>query len=119
VKTILVVEDDPVITGLLTDALEGEGYHVAAAVNGAALPLARDLRPSLALVDINMPGMDGLEVCRRLRGDSATQAIPLVLMSAAYRLRERQHEVEVEALLSKPFDLNHLLAVVDELAGAP
>jgi putative two-component system response regulator len=118
-KCILVVEDDPDITELLTQLLEAAGYTVKTAVDGAAIPLARDLQPALVLVDIRMPGMDGVEVCRRLRADERTRAIPLVLMSAAYRLRERAGQAPVDALLSKPFSFPELLATVEQLAGPP
>jgi CheY-like chemotaxis protein len=116
-KTILIVEDDRDLTDLLGTALELSGYEVETAVNGAAIPLAQEARPDVILLDIQMPGMDGIQVAQRLRADERTRDIPIVLMSAGYRLDERGREVQVERLLPKPFDLNVMLDYVDELAG--
>jgi CheY-like chemotaxis protein len=117
VSLVLVVEDDPGVTGLLDTMLQLEGYAVRTTVNGLAPALAVALQPDLILLDIMMPGMDGIEVARRLRADPATRAIPIVLMSAADRLRERAHEVAVDEVLPKPFDVEHALAVVERLIG--
>jgi CheY-like chemotaxis protein len=115
--TILIAEDDPTIVAVLTEALESEGYDVVAAIGPAAIEAAIDAQPALALVDLNMPGMDGIELCRRLRHDPRTRDVRLVLMSAAYRLRARQPEITADLMLPKPFDLNRLLAIIDDLIG--
>src|SRR6185312_9292783 len=62
---ILIIEDDPDIVLLLQEALEIDGYEVLAAVNDAALRLARECRPAVVLLDLMMPGMDGGEISRR------------------------------------------------------
>lgn len=116
-RSVLIVEDDSDIADLLQLLLGGEGYAVYWAVNGAALPLALAVQPTVILLDIQMPGMDGIEVARRLRADPGTRHTPIVLMSAANRLRERAHEAPVDALLPKPFDLEHVLTLVAHLAG--
>ncbi len=110
--TILVVDDDPFIVEMLETALEEEGYHVLASVDGEALPLAHDLHPDLILLDINMPGMDGVEVSQRLRDDPATADIPIIAMSAQSRLRATGPLMPVNDRLSKPFDLDRLYAAV-------
>jgi putative two-component system response regulator len=115
--SVLIIEDDPDITAVLEIILESEGYTVHAAVDGAALQVAVAQQPDVILLDIQMPGMDGIEVARRLRADERTRHIPIALMSAAHRLRERAHEAPVDTLLSKPFDLAHVLEVVEHLAG--
>ena len=84
-ETVLIVDDEPDIVDLLTATLAPEGYRLLSAHDGeAALRLARGERPSLILLDWRMPGMDGLEVCRILRGDPDPQlrGMPVVLLTA-------------------------------------
>jgi CheY-like chemotaxis protein len=115
--TVLVVDDEPIIATVLVAFLESEGYTAHTAVGGAAIPLALDERPDVILLDLDMPGMDGIEVARRLKADPRTRAIPIALMSAAGRLAEPAPAAAADALLPKPFDLDRVLAVVDRLAG--
>lgn len=114
-KTILVVDDDADIVGMLRHVLEDEGYAVQTAVGEGALHLALTTGPSLILLDIMMPGMDGVEVSQRLRADARTRTIPIVAMSAAHRLRERAREMAADTLLAKPFDLTTLLDEIERL----
>lgn len=116
--TVLVVDDDDAITALIQAALEDEGYRVLAAVNGAALQLARDEHPNLILLDIMMPDMDGVEVSRRLRADPATADIPIVAMSAHSRLRATAGIMAADDRLPKPFDLADLYGAVERWATA-
>src|SRR5262245_45186571 len=82
--TILVVADTPAHTRLLTTVLARRGYRVAVAESGPeALRQVAARAPDLVLLDIVMPGMDGYEVCRRLRDSPATQALPVVMMTAS------------------------------------
>ncbi len=110
--TILVIEDDLATAGLIRDALESEGYHVLHAIGDAGVALARDGRPRVILLDIDMPGMGGPEVSRHLRADPQTMAIPIVCMSA----RDRRAHIPVDMLyddcLPKPFRLAELYAMV-------
>lgn len=110
--TILVVDDDPLITDLLESALTSQGYHVRSAVDDAALQIARDLQPAVILLDITMPGMDGVEVCQRLRADPRTAAIPIIVMSAEDRIRATSTQMAVDDRLPKPFALRQLFALV-------
>jgi DNA-binding response OmpR family regulator len=112
---ILVVDDDPLITGLLESALTSQGYRVRSAVDGAALELARDLQPAIILLDIAMPGMDGVEICQRLRTDPRTAAIPIIAMSAEDRLRATSTQMAVDDRLPKPFALRQLFGLVARL----
>jgi CheY-like chemotaxis protein len=114
----MIVEDDADLAAMLKLLLEAEGYAVETAVNGAALALAASIRPAAILLDIMMPGMDGIEVAQQLRADPRTHPIPIVLMSAAHRLRERAQEVQVDRLLPKPFDVGQVLGIVEQLTGA-
>ena len=114
-RQVLVVDDDQTITALLTEALEDEGYAPAIAVGPAALIAAQTQQPAVILMDIAMPGLDGLEIARRLRADERTRHIPIVLMSAAGRLRERAGAAPVDAVVTKPFDLDEVLTMIDRL----
>jgi CheY-like chemotaxis protein len=79
---VLVVDDDPSIIDFLETALEDEGYLVLASVGADSLLVAHDVHPDVILLDINMPGMDGVEVSQRLREDPVTADIPIIVMSA-------------------------------------
>lgn len=119
--TILVADDDPDILGLVTIRLERDGYDILTASCGTdALTLARDHRPALAVLDVSMPGMTGLEVTRELRADEATAAIPVILLTA--RVQEADIAAGLasgaNAYLKKPFrpqDLRERVAAL--LAG--
>src|SRR5262245_23687200 len=80
---VLIVEDEPDIRDLLAFHLEREGYQVSKCRSGAdAVRQARASPPDLMLLDLMLPEMDGLEVCRRLRGDPATASLPIVMLTA-------------------------------------
>ena len=83
-QRVLIVEDEPDIRDLLVFHLERDGYHVTKARSGAdALRQAQHSPPDLVLLDLMLPEMDGLEVCRRLRQSPVTQGIPIVLLTQA------------------------------------
>lgn len=80
---VLVVEDNAINLELITDILEGEGYRVATAVCGQeALDSVRAEKPALVLMDVQLPGMDGLTVTRLLKADPGTRDIPVVALTA-------------------------------------
>jgi len=80
---ILIIEDEPDIRELLQYALEREGFEVTMAADGVAgLALLRKQAPDLLILDLMLPGLDGLEVCRRIKGDPGTRAIPVVMVTA-------------------------------------
>jgi len=110
--TILVVDDDQDILDFLEAVLTFEGYHVLTAVDGAALRLAHQARPNLILLDIQMPGMDGGEISRRLRADPSTAGIPIIVMSAMDRLTATVRQLPVNDHLAKPFALRVLIDAV-------
>jgi len=123
-KRVLVVDDDRVIQQLLQVNLELEGYDVVAtAADGTeALDKIAKLKPDIVILDVMMPKMDGLEVCRRLRADPKTARIPVILLSArAQDLDIREGlDIGASAYLTKPFDPVELLQVVGRLSsGAP
>jgi len=117
--TVLVVDDDPAIIELVETALEDQGYVVLSAVNGAALQVARDRQPDVILLDILMPGMDGVEVSQRLRADPATASIPIIAMSVQDRLHATFSLMPVDDRLAKPFELTGLYTTVARWAQTP
>jgi len=109
---VLVVDDDPDIIDFLEGALEDAGYLVLAAVGAEALGVAHETQPDVILLDINMPGMNSVEVSQRLRANPMTADIPIVVMSAQDRLRTTGALMPVNDRLPKPFDLARLYEVV-------
>jgi DNA-binding response OmpR family regulator len=115
-RTVLVIDDDPVIVKLLQVNFEMEGYRVIAADNGVSgLARAHDDQPDLIILDVMMPGMNGLDVARSLRHCDATVAIPIILLSAKAQANDVLQGLEVaDDYITKPFDPLELL---DRVAG--
>jgi len=113
---ILVVDDEPFNVDLLEQALEAPDREIISAVNGAeALEKAAGESPDVVLLDVMMPGMDGFEVCRRLKADEGTRDIPVIIMTA---LTETTNKVEAFSLgavdyITKPFEPEEVLARVE------
>ena len=94
----------------------GNPSHVAIAPDGAqGLMLSRDWKPDLILMDIMLPGVDGGTLISRLRQEPETAGLPIIAMSASRTLRDRTDELQADALLSKPFDVDALLVQVQFL----
>ena len=113
-KRILVVEDDPDIALSLRLKLERDGgFEVQTAQDGAAgLRLAVDRPPDLVLLDVNLPGMDGFEVCRHLRKDPATATTPVIMLTARIDEKDRVAGLDLGAddYITKPFSPKEALA---------
>ena len=113
---ILVVDDDPAVTSLLRRGFTYEGFQVDTAASGPdALGLARERPPALVVLDIMMPGMDGLEVCRRLR--AADSSLPILLLTAKDAPTDQIVGLDTgaDACVTKPFAFEVLLARVRAL----
>ena len=113
--TILVIDDEKDLIELVRYNLEKEGFDVIGAPDGkAGLEVARAHRPDLILLDLMMPGMDGLEVCRRLREDARTAGIPVILLTAKATEADRVVGLEMGAddYVTKPFSPRELVARV-------
>jgi CheY-like chemotaxis protein len=114
---ILVVDDDRSILMTVHEILDMEGYPVVAVSDGAeALRRAEEVRPSLVLLDMRMPGMNGWEVAQHLRERGI--AVPILVMTAAQDARLWAEQIGAAGFLSKPFDLDDLLAAVERLRPA-
>ncbi len=110
---VLVVEDEPDIRDLLVFHLERDGFQVTKCKSGPeALRLVRATRPDLVLLDLMLPDMDGLEVCRRLRQDPTTQSVPIVMLTARDDEVDRVLGLELGAddYVVKPFSPRELVA---------
>ncbi len=114
-ERVLIVEDDPAILKVLQRGLAYEGYTVDIATDGrAGLNQSRDHRPDLVILDIMLPGMDGLEVCRRLRTGGS---LPILMLTAKDTIQDRVQGLDAGAddYLVKPFNLDELLARIRAL----
>lgn len=108
-EKILVVDDEREIRGLLSDFLTEEGYRVILATNGAeAMGLAEIENPEVILLDINMPGIDGIEVCKRLKAQEQTQFIPIIIITALEDSGFIAYLEGADDFISKPFNLVEL-----------
>jgi phosphate regulon transcriptional regulator PhoB len=112
---VLIVEDEPDIRQLIVHHLEREGFHCRHAATGAdALRAVRASVPDLLVLDLMLPEIDGLEVCRRLRGDAATAALPIIMLTAKTDEVDRVVGLELGAddYVPKPFSPKELVARV-------
>lgn len=115
---ILVADDDALVLRSLTFVLERAGYTVRTATNGAeAHALALDEPPVLALLDVMMPEMTGLELCRTLKNTSATRHVPVFLVTARAMVSERARGIAAgaDAYVTKPFVNKELIEQVREV----
>lgn len=114
-KTVLAIDDEKDILKLLSYNLSKEGYQTLVAKTGEeGLALAQSKKPDLILLDLMMPGIDGLEVCRLLRSDRSTQHIPVIMLTAKNTEIDQVVGLEMGAsdYISKPFSVKVLLARV-------
>jgi len=111
-KKVLFVDDEPGYSRAMTYALEKEGYEVVSASNGLqALIKAQKENPDLIVLDVMLPGMDGFEVCSRLRNDPQTSRIPIIMLSAKGQDADKSTGMRVGALdyLTKPVENTSLM----------
>jgi CheY-like chemotaxis protein len=112
-RWLLVIEDDPTIREMLEMVLDGEGFQVVSAQHGAAaIALLDRIRPSLILLDMKMPIMDGWEFLERYRRRPGPKA-PIVVLTAAQDAASRAAEVGADAYVAKPFSIDDLVRVVE------
>ncbi len=106
---VLVVDDELTVRDVLTDFLSDEGYEVILASNGEeAIALAKEEEPHAILLDISMPKMDGIAVCKRLKADEEMRFIPVIMMTGLAYVKAKAIEAGADDFLNKPFDLIEL-----------
>src|SRR5689334_9514429 len=113
--TILIVDDEPLNVDLLEQELSDAGYRTLSATNGdEALSAAAKSAPDLVLLDVMMEGMDGYEVCKRLKASETTRAIHVIFLTALTDTFEKVRAFSVGAVdyVTKPFETEELLARV-------
>ena len=119
-KRVLIVEDNDKNMKLARDVLQAKGYDTLEAVTGEdGVRLALDGKPDLVLMDIQLPGISGIEALKRLRADPATACIPVAALTASVTQGDRSKITEAgfDAFLAKPINLKEFLETVARLAG--
>jgi len=106
---VLVVDDEKGVRDLLHSFLKAEGYQAIMASNGEeAIELAKSESPNAILLDVKMPGIDGVETCRRLRAEEQTRYIPVIMVTAFGTTETEATDAGADDLVNKPFELKDL-----------
>ncbi|MBU2600420.1 response regulator [bacterium] len=116
-KKILIVEDDPDIIDILKVTLEGK-YKILEACNGIkAVNMVYEQNPDLVILDINLPEMNGYQVCRLLKEDKNYQSLPVLILTSKSQKRDRFWGMEAGAdkYITKPFNPEEVLDCIEEL----
>lgn len=121
-KTVLIVEDNELNMKLFNDLLETRGCRIVQTRNGVeAVKLARETKPDLILMDIQLPEVSGLEVTQWLKDDETLRSIPIVAVTAFAMKGDEEKILQggCEAYLSKPISVAKFFETVDQFLGAP
>jgi CheY-like chemotaxis protein len=122
-RAVLIVDDDQFIRRLIATTLEDVAeFELHEAADGAqALEVARRERPTLVFLDVDMPVLNGIETCRRLRADGATSRSTIVMLTAAHgdTVEDQAVQAGADLFLTKPFSPLDLLNLVDRLSDRP
>lgn len=119
-KTILIVEDNELNRKLFNDLLRSQGYEtIQTAAGQEAYKLAKERSPDLILMDIQLPGISGLEVTRMIKSDSATSSIPVIAVTA-FAMKgdeEKIREHGCDDYVAKPISIPHFLKTIENFLG--
>lgn len=114
-KTVLVADDDLPILEVINIILQEKGYEVITVSDARAIEKTlKENAPDLILLDIWLSGQDGRDVTKRLRSNKGTRDIPIVFISAQNNVQKIAAEAGADGYLEKPFDIDHLVAVVEQ-----
>lgn len=120
-RSILIVEDDQSLADVLGILLERQGFQIKKAGTGQmGMALARTGKPSLILLDLQLPDVDGLELCQQLVDDQRTSEIPVIILSGLERpdIVRRSRSAGCHYFVHKPYDPNALLALIEQAINA-
>lgn len=119
--TVLVIEDNPVNMELASDLLRIQGYEVLQAFTASeALSLLRNVKPDLILMDVQLPGLNGLDLTRELRADPKTKGLPIIAITA-YAMTgddEKAFRAGCDAYIAKPIEARKLFQVVGDVLAS-
>ena len=119
-KKILVVDDDLAIVEALRITLEMEGYVVDTTTKGEeAFYRADELLPDLILLDVLLNGIDGRDIARKLKKNSRTKEVPIIMLSAHLAIKDHVKDAGAEDFIAKPFDIEDLLGKIREYIDLP
>ncbi|GAC1386458.1 MAG: hypothetical protein NVS1B7_4810 [Candidatus Saccharimonadales bacterium] len=116
-KRILAADDNPAILDALKIMLEDVGYSVETTEDGAVAQYLKPPYPDLLLLDVWMSGVDGRDVCKYLKSKAETKHIPIIMISATKDIIHITQKAGADDYISKPFQMDHLLAVVEKHLG--
>lgn len=113
-KKILVADDDSDILEVINLILNVKGYDVKTEKNGENLLQMKEDLPDLLLLDIWMSGIDGRDICRKLREKMETRALPVIMLSANIDIKKMSDDCGATDYLAKPFDINDLVGIIEK-----
>lgn len=109
---ILIIEDDPDILNALNIVLGSEGFDVDVLLRGQCILRNQFVKPDLLILDYLLPDTDGLTICRHLQSEPTYRDIPIIVMSASPKLKNKVLEAGASAFVEKPFDVSELVNLV-------
>ena len=121
-ELILIVEDNPASMKLVRDSLQVKGYQMIAAETGEeGVRLAQERQPALVLMDIQLPGISGVDALHQLRADPVTRSTPVIAVTASVMTQDRKRIVDAgfDGFQAKPISIKQLLTTVREMLDRP
>ncbi len=116
-KRVLIVDDEPEVVELISIVLDRDDLQLLETYDGdEALEIIRAQRPDLMITDLMMPGLDGIELCKRVKADPASNSMMIITMSARRELYSE--DCGADEFIRKPFDITHVVETVDRLLAA-
>lgn len=116
-KKIMIADDDSGILDAMSQMLEGVGYEVVVSVDGESIEKIHDNLPDLLLLDIWMSGLNGRDICKKLKNQELTKHIPIIMVSANKDTKGIAKEAGANDFLAKPFEMDELLAMAEKYAN--